>query len=160
MAEVIELKGRKASNLIGALGEIIAWNTLQKMGIQSYKIGIWSFFPQYYFHRGGELIHDDKFLTREQANFVEKKVEYGILDYDFVGVKWKHGIRGYSISEVEGVYLIEVKTGRNIRYLVKNPIKAIATENLEIAKVLGFKVLVITVEILENWRCRVATEEL
>jgi hypothetical protein len=50
MTEEFSLLGRNASNLIGAFGEIIAWDTLRKMEILAYKIDTWNFFPAGYPH--------------------------------------------------------------------------------------------------------------
>jgi len=176
MAEELTLFGKKASNLIGALGEIIAWDTLRKMGIWAYKIGTWDFFPKDYPHfRDKELT----FLTRKQAEFIERKGEYQYQSdsFDFVGVKWKR-TPTYGLVEINGrlvvdtttlrdvgvaedVYLIEVKTGRgaNIRYYAKNPMRAFSPENLEKAKAIGFKVGLVVVELLEKWKCRISYRE-
>jgi len=159
MEKELTLFGKKASNLIGALGEIIAWDTLRKMGIWAYKIGTWSFFPKGYPH-----FRDKKltFLTREQAEFVEKKEENQIIEFDFAGVKYKNRFNMmFGEGEIEGVYLIEVKTGHgaNIRHYAKNPMRAFSPENLEKAKAIGFKVALVVVELLENWKCRISCRE-
>ncbi|MBX5321256.1 MAG: hypothetical protein QHH12_05715 [Candidatus Bathyarchaeota archaeon] len=178
MEKELSLFGKEASNLIGALGEIIAWDVLRKMGIRTYKIGAWNFFPEGYPHFRDRKI---TFLTRKQTEFVENKVRNNMIEFDFVGVKLKHGLpyvievenindfmngktRGKSLStkKVEDVYLIEVKTGRgaNIRHYSKNPIRAFSPENLEKAKAIGFKVALVVVELLENWKCRISYREL
>jgi hypothetical protein len=161
MVQVIELTGKKASNLIGGLGEIIAWDTLRKKGIWAYKIGSWSFFPEGYPYWKGELNAEHGFLTREQAKYVENKVSNGIIEFDLVGVKWEREIPD-SGTKVEGVYLIEVKAGRgaNIRHYINNPLRAFARENVEEAKALGFRILLVTVELLDDWKCEVACKEL
>ncbi|MCL6579801.1 MAG: hypothetical protein K6T73_10580 [Candidatus Bathyarchaeota archaeon] len=149
MEKELTLFGKDASNLIGGSGEIIAWDVLRKMGIWTYKIGTWNFFPKGYPHfRDRELT----FLTKTQAEFVEKKEENGITEFDFVGIK----------GEVGEVYLVEVKTGRgaNIRHYAKNPIRAFSPENLEKAKAIGFKIALVVVELLENWKCRISYREL
>jgi hypothetical protein len=183
MAEESALLGRNASSLIGALGEIIAWNTLRKKGIQAFKIGVWSFFPQGYPYWFGELDNQHRFLKREQAEFVENKVRNDIVEFDFVGVK----LKGYrilkvevesiedsmdgkrkstdkspSVEDVEAVYLVEVKTGRgeNIRHYIRNPMRAFSPENIHKAKALGFKVALVVVELLENWRYRINFREM
>jgi len=149
MTEESTLLGRNASNLIGALGEIIAWDTLKKMGILAYKIGSWNFFPEGYPHFRDKKI---SFLTRKQADFVEKKEENQIIEFDFLGV---------SEGEMK-VYLIEVKTGRgaNIRHYVRNPMRAFRLENLERAKAIGFKVALVVVEFSENWKYRISYREM
>jgi len=161
MEKELTLFGEDASNLIGGLGEIIAWDILRKMGIRTYKIGTWNFFSKGYPHfRDKELA----FLTTTQAEFVEKKEESGITEFDFVGIK---AMNSFDISfagsegEVGEVYLIEVKTGRgaNIRHYAKNPIRAFSPENLEKAKAIGFKVALVVVELLENWKCRISYRE-
>ena len=163
MAKEFDLFGRNASNLIGALGEIIAWDTLRKMGIWAYKIGSWSFFPEGYPH-----FHDKKlaFLTSEQAEFLKNKEANQIVEFDFLGVKCKHGfIMALTEEEIEGVYLIEVKAGRgpNIRHYMNNPTRAFSrtlSENFEKAKALDFKVALVVVELLENWKYRYTYREM
>ena len=163
MTEEFTLLGRNASNLIGALGEIIAWDTLRKMGILAYKIGVWNFFPEGYPHFRDKKL---SFLTRKQVEFVENKP----IEFDFVGVKCKDRFTvtlskaetECVYSEIEGVYLIEVKTGHgaNIRHYVRNPIRAFSSENFENAKAIGFKVALVVVELLENWKYRISYREM
>lgn len=181
MTKEFDLVGRNASNLRGAIGEIIAWDVLRKMGIHAFKIGAWSFFPEGYPYWSGELNNEHRFLTRKQAAFVENKVRNGIMEYDFVGIKLKHGLpyvveveniddfmngkeMGESppVKEVEDVYLIEVKAGhpRTVKHYTQNPTKAFTLENIEKAKRVGFKVLLVIVELLENWKCRISYREL
>jgi hypothetical protein len=179
--EEFDLVGRNASNLRGAIGEIIAWDALRKMGIHAFKIGTWNFFPEGYPYWRGELNNEHRFLTRKQAEFVENKVQNDIMEYDFVGIKLKHRLhyvvevdnindlmdgkamgKAPSIEKVEDVYLIEVKTGhpRTVRRYAENPTKAFALENIEKAKRVGFKVLLVIVELLDNWKCRISYREL
>lgn len=167
MEKELTLFGKKASNLIGALGEIIAADSLAEMGIWTYKIGIWGFFPEGYPNFRDRRL---AFLTKKQAEFVEKKEQNQIIEFDFVGVKLRHCkrpprlARGVTFSEraIEGVYLVEVKTGRgaNIRRYLKNPMKAFALENIKKAKRIGFRVLLVIVELLDNWKYRTTYKEL
>jgi len=102
------------------------------------------------------------FLTRKQAEFLEKKEENQIIEFDLVGVKYKNRFNMmFGEGEIEGVYLIEVKTGHgaNIRYYAKNPMRVFSPENLEEAKAIGFKVALVVVELLENWKCRISYRE-
>lgn len=150
------LIGRKASNLIGALGEIIAWDALRKVGIWTYKIGSWGFFPRGYPYWTGELDEEHRFLSKEQAAFVENKVRNGIIEYDFVAVRWKRNSAELA-GEVGEVYLIEVKTGRPkavSRYL-RDSSQAFTLASLEKAKRVGFKVILVIVELLDNWKYRI-----
>jgi hypothetical protein len=154
------LIGTKSSNIIGALGEIIAWDALRQSGIWSYKIGSWDFFPKGYPHWADESNEENPFLTKEQADFVRNKVRNNIIEFDFVGVKWKAGKRPFFNKSVEAVheaYLIEVKTGRSstIQHYARNPTKAFSPENVEEAKRLGFRVLLVVVELLHNWSYRI-----
>ena len=159
----LDLVGRNTSNLRGAIGEIIAWDALRKMGIYTFKIGTWSFFPEDYPHfRDGKLT----FLTKKQAEFVENKEKNQIIEFDFIGVKCS-GISRLNNGELgvrgcEAVYLVEVKAGhpRNVRRYVKNPTKAFTLENIKKAKKIGFKVLLVVVELLHNWKCRINLREL
>jgi hypothetical protein len=183
MAGESTLLGRNTSNLIGALGEIIAWDTIRKMGIHAFKIGVWSFFPEGYPYWFGELDNQHRFLTKEQAEFVENKVRNDIIEFDFVGVKLKgHGHfyiqvenihdfidgkrkttdKSPPVEEVEAVYLVEVKTGRgqSIRHYVRNPMRAFLPENIKKAKAIGFKVALVVVELLENWKYRISFREM
>ena len=181
MTKEFELIGRNASNLRGAIGEIIAWDALRKMGIHAFKIGVWNFFPEGYPYWRGELNNEHRFLTKKQAEFVENKVRNNIMEYDFVGVKLKHGQpycvevdnindfmdgktigKAPSIEKVEDVYLIEVKAGdpKTVRHYAENPAKAFTLESVEKAKGIGFKILLVIVELLENWKCRISYREL
>jgi hypothetical protein len=164
MIKEFDLIGRNASNLRGAIGEIIAWDALRKMGIHAFKIGTWNFFPTGYPH-----FHDEKltFLTKKQAEFVENKEEDQIIEFDFVGVKCSGITRSLNNGELhvhgyEAVYLVEVKAGhpRNVRHYVKNPMKAFTLENVKKTKEIGFKVLLVIVELLDNWKCRISYREL
>ena len=69
----IPLCGREASNIIGAMGEIIAWDSLRKIGIWAYKIGSWGFFPAGYPYWRGELDNEHPFLTIQQSEFIQNK---------------------------------------------------------------------------------------
>ena len=167
MEKEFTLFGKDASNLIGALGEIIAWDTLRKIGIWAYKIGTWGFFPEGYPYWRKRVKKWCGVLTKEQARFLEKKEQNQISEFDFIGFKCNRFAIDLNNDEpnvkgVEGVYLIEVKTGRgaNIRYYIKNPMRAFSPENLEKAKRIGFKVVLIIVELLENWKCRINYREL
>lgn len=155
------LFNKKASNLIGALGEIIAWDTLRKKeGIWAYKIGSWNFFPEGYPNFRDKGL---SFLTKEQAEFLENKEANQIVEFDFLGVKSEHRFLGTPTErEIQGVYLIEVKTGRraNIRRYKNNPAQAFSLENVEKAKTIGFKVSLVVVELLENWKYRFNYEEI
>ena len=167
MTEEFSLLGRNASNLIGAVGEIIAWDALKKMGILAYKIGSWNFFPEGYPHFRDKRL---SFLTGKQAGFVEKKEESQIIEFDFVGVKCKDRFTvtlskaetECVYSGIEGVYLIEVKAGRgaNIGHYVRNPMRAFSPENIEKAKAIGFKVALVVVEFFENWKYRMSYREM
>jgi len=167
MTEESSLLGRNASNLVGALGEIIAWDALKRMGIFVYKIGSWNFFPEGYPHFRDKKL---SFLTRKQAEFVEKKEENQIIEFDFVGVKCKDrftvtlskAVTKCVCSEIESVYLIEVKAGRgaNIRHYVRNPLRAFSPQNIERAKAIGFKVALVVVELFENWKYRISYREM
>jgi len=165
MIKDFDLVGRNARNIRGAIGEIIAWDTLRKMRIWTYKIGSWSFFPQGYPYWRGGLNNEHRFLTREQAEFVEDKIGNNISEFDFVGVKLKHGQHYFvepSVEKVESVYLIEVKTGhpKTVKHYAKNPIRAFLPENVEKAKAVGFKVFLVIVELLDSWKCRISYREL
>jgi len=150
------LVGRDTHNLIGAFGEIVAWDTLRKRrGVWSRKIGSWWFFPAGYPHfRDGAL----SFLTKKQADFVENKEANQILDFDFLGVKYKD----YASVDKDQVYLIEVKAGRgqNIRHYIRNPIRTFQPENITKAKAIGFKVALVVVELLEDWKYQVSYIEM
>jgi hypothetical protein len=165
MADQYSLVGRNAKNLIGAFGEIVAWDTLRKRkGVWAWKIGTWNFFPEGYPHfrdRRERL----SFLTKKQADFVENKP----TDFDFVGVKCKgswscttQGETEYIYEGIEGVYLIEVKAGRgqNIRHYIRNPMRTFQPENIRKAKAIGFRVALVVVELLEDWKYQVSYREM
>jgi len=222
MAKEFTLHGKGASNLIGALGEIIAWDFLRKMRISCYKIGIYQVFPPVHpFYANApddrfvfltrkqvELVTDllkenrnliDKFvdlnepfeeytfLTKKQTEFVKNKVANQIMCFDYVGAKWKrrpyYGIKWRGdfsmvdqteihakVKDVEDVYLVEVKTGRekHVKRYLRNPLEAFRQgylkgypyretplKALETAKTLGFKVVLIVIELLDNWKYRI-----
>lgn len=58
--------------------------------------------------------------------------------------------------------MIEVKAGHpgTVKHYAQNPMKAFTLENIEKAKRVGFKVLLVIVELLENWKCRISYREL
>lgn len=98
------------------------------------------------------------FLTTKQAEFIKRKEDNQIIEFDFVGFKPKDTL-DLPITcreEVEAVYLIEVKAGRgsNIRFYLNNPDRAFLPKNLEKARKIGFKVALVVVELLENWKFR------
>ena len=162
------LVGSKAANIIGAFGEIIAWDALRRIGIRAYKIGSWTFFPEGYPYWSGKLDEEHRFLTKEQAEFVEKE-DTGL---DFIGVKLKDNKIGTypfmlggkwgrsTVEQVENVYLIQVRTGHTVKHYTKNPAKAFTLANIRKAKRIGFKVLLVLVELLDDWKCRISYREL
>lgn len=103
------------------------------------------------------------FLTKKQAEFIEKKEENQIIEFDFLGVKYKAGCNTMSSEgNIEGVYLVEVKTGRraNVGRYLKNPKGAFSPDNVKKAKAIGFKVILVVVELLEDWKCKISLTEL
>lgn len=89
---------------------------------------------------------------------MENKEANQILDFDFLGVKYKD----YASVDKDQVYLIEVKAGRgqNIRHYIRNPIRAFQPENITKAKAIGFKVALVVVELLEDWKYQVSYIEM
>jgi hypothetical protein len=103
----------------------------------------------------------------------------------FYGLKWC-GDRGdfaiadtteihATVKDVKNVYLIEVKTGRkeNVKRYIRNPLEAFKQRYMkgypyreeplkafEVAKALGFKVILVVVELLDDWKYKVSCREL
>ena len=161
MAEVIELVDTKDSSLIGAIGEVAAWKFLGRRRILAHRIGQWYPFPANYPFSRGELSYDLSGLSTEQVDYLRRMCSHGPRRYDFVGQKIKRlpdGIHGL----VDENYLVEVKTtGPGIRrHDWQGSMKRKIPEDVEAAKALGFKVLLIKVNLLDGWKCEVTSREL
>jgi hypothetical protein len=78
--------------------------------------------------------------------------------YDLIAVKRKRLPTGEVVEEVEEVYLVEVKTRQDRTRL--GGLKGRIPEDIQKAKSLGFKPLIIRVALLDNWTFEVTCEEL
>lgn len=161
MAEVFDLAATKDSSLIGAIGEMIAWKHLRRRGIWAHRIGGWYPFPPNYPFRKGETNYELSGLNSMQVEYLKNMWLHGPRRYDFVGVKRKRGSHGF-VGDVERVYLVEVKAKGpgNGRHDLRGQMKGKIPADVEAAKTLGFNVLLIIVELLNDWRCRVTCKEL
>jgi len=156
--KIYDLSETKDSSLIGTIGEILAWKYLWRKRIHAYKIGGW--YPTY--PLGGD---NPKYklseLSKEQNNYLKRMYLHGPRRFDFVGIKrgrWNWAKRSYKITP----YLIEVKTTGLIgerKDLYGRMIGKIS-EDIKEAKAKGFKILLIIVKLLENWKYTVTCQEL
>lgn len=135
----------KDTGLVGAIGETFAWQYLWERGIIAFELGYGrrSFKPLEAFAR----LEDG--LTKEQPLFLGDMRRY--LSWDFVG---------YSGTQA---CLVEVKTsrpGKRVDGLRPEGRKGMALGDLLEAKRLGFTILLVKVELTENWQAIITDQEI
>ena len=182
---MIDLLNTKDTSLVGEIGEIIARKYLWQKGISAIRPNLvrWtSWLADYLVQKGllhaplegfhepdnyeqldeldqlqivaSSLLRD---FEEQQSRYVVDLIEYGhTWGWDFVG----HG--RYS----KDVYLIEIKTSRvGKKYRLKSSWSGRSRREYERAdlgkaKSLGFKLLLVNVELLDNWQFEVSDREL
>ena len=151
-----DLLNTKDTGLVGAVGEIIAWQHLWENGIIGFSFGQGRPWftnklveQQLTFHYSG--------LKKKQLNYLNNLKEHGPRRWDFIGTRPReHGKRNRT------VYLIEVKVRRQgkSRHDLRGTLKGKIPQDLEMAKSLGFSPLLLVVDMLDNWRFEVTSTEL
>jgi hypothetical protein len=159
--QVFNLADTKDSSFVGAIGEMIAWKYLRDRRIWAHRIGLWYPYPADYPFRKGEPIYEREGLNGEQVEYLKSRTLHGQRSYDFIGFKRKR-LPGGRVGEVENVYLVEVKTAGPAasKSWTERGVKRKIPEDIERAKALGFKVLLILVELFDDWKCTVNCKEL
>jgi len=142
---IVDLLTIKDTGLIGTIGELIA-----RLYLHSEHIGAFQF------RSDSEFKYP--FLNKKQTNYLKDLAEHGPnWCWDFIGI-------GHAGKDT---YLIEVKTSRPRKR--KHGLKSRWTEGarrgyspeeLEKAKLLGFKLLLVNVQLIENWKFEVTSREL
>ena len=155
-AKTFDLSDTRDSTLIGTIGELIAWRYLRKVtGVFPMWFGAGSYFhPQYPHCRGRD--YEISGLGESQTEFLKNVTRR----YDFVVVKRRriaHGLLG----DPEEVYLVEVKaTFEGRRHDLRGEMKRKLPEDIEKAKSLGFKPLLVIVKFVSRWKFEVTGREL
>jgi hypothetical protein len=165
----IDLLNLRDSALTGTIGELIAWKYIRmRTGVMSWWFSGFPHLVRFPF-RKGEI--DYNLYRRHRIPFPSDEVDYNGLrkrqieylktlprSYDLIAVKRKRLPTGALTNEVEEVYLVEVKTTQDRTRHGK--FKGRLPEDIQEAKSLGFKPLLIIVELLDNWTCQVTCEEI
>jgi hypothetical protein len=145
----IDLMSVRDSALIGTIGELIAWKYLRmRKGVLSYWFGGFPHLIRFPFRRG-DFDYEIHGLGKHQIEYLKTMPR----TYDLIAAK-----RTPFVGEVEEVYLVEVKTTQDRTR--RGKFKGRIPEDIQEAKSLRFKPLLIIVEFLDNWRFQVTCEEL
>ena len=151
---IIDLLNVKDSALTGTIGELIAWKYLRmRKGVMSWWFGGFPHLVRFPF-RKGEVDYEIRGLEKRQIEYLKAMPRR----YDLITVKRKRLPTGEVTEEVEEVYLVEVKTRQDRTRL--GGLKGKIPEDIQKAKSLGFKPLIIRVALLDNWTFEVTCEEL
>ncbi len=138
--KVIDLWNTKDSDLLGRVGEVVGWKYLWRQGSIT-----WDFW---------RVVQTDLFrecMTPEQQNYLNefRGGKRQARAWDLVGVHSRGG----------RPCLVEVKTTRSERYRYDSRKFPDTKQRLE-AKSLGFRLLLVIVQLIDNWKFRVACKEL
>lgn len=152
-----DLSATKDTGFIGAIGETIAWRYLSTRGIIALKLGA-----------GGPLgdrtdifSRPENRLTEEQLRFLGSAREH--LSWDFVGYSRQDSARHSIEPSGTQACLIEVKTGRpgkRVDGFRPEGRKGMTPEDLRAARRLGFKLLLVHVELTDDWQAIVTDQEI
>jgi len=140
--KLINLWKTKDSSLLGEVGEVIAWKYLWAQGLLVWPL--WRVMGLHLF---------SSYLSKEQANYLDGYASRTSATYkravDLVGINRRNG----------QPYLVEVKTTCSDRYRYDSR-KFPSLQQRSEAKSIGFKLLLVIVQLIDNWRFRVACKEL
>lgn len=152
---IVDLLSVKDSALIGTIGELFAWKYLRmRKGVLPKWFGGGPHFLRYPFRRG-EVNYKINGLNNSQIEYLKKIPRR----YDLIAVKRRRYESSPFVGEPEEIYLAEVKTtcgGAHLGGKMREKIP----EDVQEAKSLGFRPLLIIVELLENWKFEVTCREL
>ena len=140
--KIIDLWKTKDSHLLGQVGEVLAWKYLWTQGITVWPF--WRVVAEQLF--SGELTKKQlDYLEgyRSMASAAEKRA------FDLVGVRRRK----------RQACLVEVKTTRSERYRYDTRKFPSLQQRLEV-KSLGFKLLLVVVRLMDNWKFSIACKEL
>jgi len=138
--KVIDLWKTRDSGLLGQVGEVLAWKYLW-----GNRFVVWPFWRVV----SQQLFSD--YLTKNQADFLQEYAtgKWPIRTFDLVAI----------LRSSRQAYLVEVKTTRSDRYRYDSRKFPSIQQRLE-AKSLGFKLLLIIVRLIDNWKFSIACKEL
>ena len=140
--KVIDLWQTSDDSLLGDVGEIIALKYLWAQGLLVWPL--WRVVGLHLF---------SSYLNEEQANYLEGYASRTSATYkravDLVGINRRSG----------QPYLVEVKTTCSDRYRYDSR-KFTSLQQRSEAKSIGFKLLLVIVQLIDNWKFRVACKEL
>lgn len=154
--KIFDLTTTKDSTLVGTIGELIAWKYIRILtGLFPMWFGAGSYFyPQY--PRRRDRDYEISGLGETQIEFLKNVPRR----YDFVVVKRRRIAPGL-LGEPEETYLVEVKaTFGGRRHDLEGGMKRKLPKDIQKAKSLGFKPLLIIVKFLDSWRLEVTCKEL
>jgi len=161
LSETTDLTRTMDSSLIGVIGEIVAWKYLRSGRIWAHRIGGWYPFPACYPFHTGKPRYVFRGLSQRQNEYLKNSYLHGPRRYDFIGVKRRCLAPGF-VGDVEEAYLVEVKTthSKSVRYSLRGGLKGKIPSDVEKAKAAGFRVLLIIVTLLKDWKCDIVCREL
>lgn len=140
--KIIDLWKTQDSSLLGEVGEVLAWKYLWAKGLRVWPS--WRVVAEHLFSTE---------LTKEQVNFLKRyRSRASAAEWrsvDLVGIRRSSG----------QAYLVEVKTTRSERYRYDTRKFPGLQQRLE-AKSLGFKLLLVVVRLIDNWKFWIACKEL
>ena len=140
--KVINLWKTKDSSLLGEVGEVLAWKYLWAKGLLVWPL--WRVVGLHLF---------SNYLSEDQANYLDGYASRTSATYkravDLVGIDRRRG----------QPYLVEVKTTCSDRYRYDSR-KFPSLQQRSEAKSIGFKLLLVIVQLADNWKFHVACREL
>jgi len=140
--KVIDLWKTKDSGLLGQVGEVVAWKYLWAQGLT-----VWPFWQVVVEHLFSSRLTKKQFDFlggyRSRASAAEKRT------FDLVGIRRSNG----------QAYLVEVKATRSERYRYDTRKFPGLQQRLE-AKSLGFRLLLVVVRLMDDWKFSIACREL
>lgn len=153
----------KDSGLVGAIGELIAWQYLWQKGIHAYSFAAgrpWfmadklvaevqpDFYPNF----------EHRWLRKQQLEYLKNLKAHGPRRWDFVAIERMESVEWWLRNKKpKKVYLVEVKASRQgkSRHDLRGSMKGKIPEDIENVKRLGFQPLLLIIDFLENWTFKV-----
>ncbi len=159
----VDLLNTKDTGLVGAIGEVIAWQYLHQKGIIAVRFGMGR--PWFIGKMESDEVKSpfDRFLehtwfTKRQLAYLVNLQEKGTTRrWDFIAI----GARDIG-KKWRTVYLVEVKVRRQgkSRYDLRGALKGKILQDLEEVKSFGFVPLLLIVDLLDNWRFEITSAKL